>query len=154
MPPDLWRFAEELYQRPGVETACLQLQEQGADVCLLICAAWLDGCGVACNDERAEALQGLAQPWQEQAVLPLRLLRQRWRTPAQMDQALLQLREQLKRLELEAERELLQRLAALSRDWPSAASADRDNWLARLAPKAASRDALQVLRAAAGEVRV
>ena len=31
MHPDLWRFAEELYRRPGVEAACLQLQAQGAD---------------------------------------------------------------------------------------------------------------------------
>ncbi len=29
MPPDLWSFALVLYARPGVEDACLRLQEQG-----------------------------------------------------------------------------------------------------------------------------
>src|SRR3546814_12836636 len=32
MTTDLWRFAESLYQRPGVEAACLHLQDEGADV--------------------------------------------------------------------------------------------------------------------------
>jgi len=50
MPTDLWRFAETLYQRPGVEAACLQLQAQGADVCVLLCAAWLERRQVACTE--------------------------------------------------------------------------------------------------------
>jgi len=149
MSTDLWRFAEELYQRPGVEAACLQLQEQGADVCLLLCAAWLERRQIACSDQRCDALRGLARPWREQVVLPLRQLRQGWRTHAQSDKALAQLREQVKRLELEAERELLQRLAALSQDWPSAATAECGDWLERLAPEGADRDALQQLRIAA-----
>jgi uncharacterized protein (TIGR02444 family) len=154
MPADLWRFAEEFYQRPGVEAACLQLQEQGADVCLLIGAAWLERRQVACSDSRGEALRHLARPWQEQVVLPLRQLRQSWRTPAQGDNALTLLREQVKRLELEAERELLQRLSALSQDWPSEAAAQPGDWLEQLAPSGASRDALQVLRDAAAPMQV
>lgn len=149
MPADLWRFAEEFYQRPGVEAACLQLQEQGADVCLLICALWLDARGVACSATRAEALASLARPWREQVVQPLRQLRQGWREPAQRDNALRQLREEVKQLELDAERELLQRLAALSQDWPSEAAVQRGDWLEQLAPEGASRAALQLLRDAA-----
>ena len=49
MPSDLWDFAQRLYGRPGVEHACLQLQEAGADVCLLLCGAWLQQRGVACT---------------------------------------------------------------------------------------------------------
>ncbi|MDP3816436.1 TIGR02444 family protein [Pseudomonas sp.] len=154
MPTDLWRFAEELYQRPGVEAACLQLQEQGADICLLLCAAWLDRRQAACSDQRCDVLRSLARPWQEQVVLPLRQLRQGWRAPAQSDKALAQLREQVKRLELSAERELLQRLAAISQDWPSAAAAERGDWLEQLTPEGASHDALQVLRVAAACMQV
>lgn len=154
MPPDLWRFAEELYQRPGVEATCLQLQAQGMDVCLLLCALWLDARALSWNEARGQALRNLAQPWQTQVVMPLRQLRQNWRAAAQDDSALTALREQVKRLELEAERELLQRLAALSRDWPDAADGQQACWLARMAGDAAAPDALQSLRVAAAQVPV
>ena len=49
MPTDLWDFAQRLYARPGVESACLHLQEAGADVCLLLCGAWLERHGIACT---------------------------------------------------------------------------------------------------------
>lgn len=42
MHTDLWNFALHLYARPGVEAACLALQDEGADVCLLLCGAWLE----------------------------------------------------------------------------------------------------------------
>lgn len=151
MPNDLWRFAETLYQRPGVEAACLQLQTQGADVCLLLCAAWLEARMIACTDEHIAALRNLAQPWQEQVVIPLRQVRQHWREAAQSDNALAQLREQIKQLELTAEREQLQRLAACSQDWSAAAGASA-NWLESLAAEPASRDALQTLRIAAAQL--
>ena len=150
MPPDLWRFAEEVYQRPGVETDCLHLQAQGIDVCLLLCALWLDAREVPWDETRGQALRDLAQPWQMQVVTPLRQLRQSWRAVAQGDKALTQLREAVKRLELEAERELLQRLATLSREWPSVDGAQR-RWLAQLT---ADPDALQRLRVAAAQVAV
>ncbi|MGV8584562.1 DUF2390 domain-containing protein, partial [Pseudomonas aeruginosa] len=35
------QFAADVNARPGVYTACLALQTQGADVCLLLVAAWL-----------------------------------------------------------------------------------------------------------------
>ena len=151
MPPDLWRFAEAVYQRPGVEAACLQLQAQGLDVCLLLCALWLDARNVPWDEARDRALHNVAQPWQTQVVMPLRQLRQNWRAAAQDDSALKPLREQDKRLELKAERELLQRLATLSREWPSIDDAPRQRWLAQLA---ADPDALQTLRVAAAQVCV
>ena len=152
MPTDLWRFAQALYQRPGVEAACLLLQTQGADVCLLLCAAWLETRKIACNDQHIAALQSLAQPWQQQVVVPLRQLRQSWREPAQRDNALTQLREQIKQLELQAEREQLERLAACTRDWPTRAADASLNWLERLAPQACHRDALHRLRSAAAQL--
>lgn len=152
MPSDLWCFAQDLYRQPGVEAVCLQLQDQGADVCLLLCGAWLERRQIACDEERAEALHKLAQPWQQQVVLPLRQLRQHWRAAAQGDQALAQLREQVKQLELAAEREQLQRLAAGTQSWPSTAPNAPPNWLESLAPTCADRAALHSLRSAAAQL--
>lgn len=152
MPTDLWRFAEALYQRPGAEAACLLLQTQGADVCLLLCAAWLETRKIACSDERAEVLRAVAQPWQQQVVIPLRQLRQSWREAAQRDNALAMLREQIKKLELAAEREQLERLAACTQGWPSGAVDAPLNWLERLTPQPGNRDALQTLRNAAAQL--
>ncbi|MCY1373953.1 hypothetical protein D9M69_612560 [compost metagenome] len=151
MPADLWRFAEEFYRRPGVEAACLHLQARGADVCLLICAAWLGRRGVSFNAERAECLRSGTQTWQREVVSVLRHVRQAWRTAAHDDNALAALREQVKQLELEAERVQLQRLASLSDDWPIRAAEDLYSWLEALAPQdtEADRDALEQLRAAA-----
>lgn len=148
MPSDLWHFAGQVYQQPGTENACLKLQAQGADVCLLLCGAWLGAQGVACSAERAQQLRTLSQPWQEQVVKGLRQLRQDWRAQAADDSALKQLREQVKQLELEAERCQLERLAVLSEAWPRGVQATTEQWLDELSkPYAVSdRDALHQLR--------
>lgn len=151
MHPDLWRFAEDLYRRPGVESACLHLQSRGGDICLLLCGAWLGRRGVACSAERADGLRAIAQPWQREVVSVLRQTRQQWRAAAHRDRALTALREQIKQLELAAERELLRRLASASHAWPSDGAEHIHDWLHALAPvnTGASRDALHLLRAAA-----
>lgn len=146
MSSDLWSFATTLYARPGVEHACLQLQGQGADVCLLLCAAWLLQRRVAFSEQRRQRLETIAAPWQHEVAIPLRQLRQRWRTNAAHDDALKALREQVKGLELNAERVLLERLENAAADWP-AGEAEHD-WLTELAGQH-DRDALQVLRVAA-----
>ncbi len=146
MSSDLWSFATTLYAQPGVERACLQLQGDGADVCLLLCAAWLQQREVACTGPRCQALQALATPWQENVVTPLRQLRQNWRANAAHDDALNALREQVKGLELNAERQLLERLEKVAAEWPTG-EADED-WLTELAGQH-DHDALQVLRVAA-----
>ncbi|HLD68899.1 MAG TPA: TIGR02444 family protein [Pseudomonas sp.] len=152
MPTDLWRFAQSLYARPGVASACLRLQDGGADVCLLLCGAWLERRGLDCTAPRLQQLLALAVPWQEQVIMPLRRLRQAWRTAAGGDPELDRLREQVKALELDAERQLLLRLESLVQAWPEQPSQNESGpWLERLAPagEAACRDALQLLRAAA-----
>lgn len=152
MSTDLWRFAQSLYARPGVESACLRLQDGGADVCLLLCGTWLERRGLDCTVPRLQQLLALAEPWQAQVVMPLRRLRQAWRTAAGDDPALGRLREQVKGLELDAERQLLLRLESLVQAWPDQSSqSESAPWLERLAPpeEIACRDALRVLRAAA-----
>ena len=145
MPSDLWSFASACYARPGVESTCLQLQEQGLDVCLLLCALWLECRGVAVAEARLEQLQGISQSWQRDVVTPLRELRRSWRTAAAGDPLLARLRQQIKGLELDAERELLARLETATLTWPAAA-AQRPHWLEELSQ---DRNALHQLRAAA-----
>ncbi|CAG8864590.1 hypothetical protein PS627_01107 [Pseudomonas fluorescens] len=150
MHTDLWNYALTVYARPGVEAACLRLQEQGGDVCLLLCGAWLQARQVGISEARAGALCAIAEPWQREVIAPLRRLRQQWREQARSDPQLTALREQVKGLELEAERGLLNRLEQLAAGWPRDLSEERGDWLARLMPGPARADhALQQLRVSA-----
>ncbi|UZE17779.1 TIGR02444 family protein [Pseudomonas sp. B21-054] len=150
MSPDLWSFSLDLYAKPGVEPACLALQNAGANVCLLLCGLWLERRGVTCNEQRLQQLRQLTEPWDAEVVRPLRSLRSQWKTSALQDTALNSLREQLKGLELEAERRLLERLQATTEDWPEGQRSDSAQWLQGLAANAdpANRDALHQLRVA------
>ena len=82
-------------------------------------------------------------------IAPLRQVRQDWRANASQDAELAALREQVKKLELQAERILLDRLQALAENWPTEAGGD--DWLIRLA--GGNSAALQVLRGAAETLR-
>ena len=151
MCADLWSFALSTYARAGAEDACLRLQEQGADVCLLLCGLWLEQRGVALEPGRVQALRTIAEPWQADVVQPLRRVRKQWRCMAQQDVELGALREQVKALELEAERQLLLRLEALAQRWPAGERVTDQAWLEALATEAANfdHDALHQLRVAA-----
>lgn len=150
MPSDLWSFTLDLYARPGVEQACLSLQASGGNVCLLLCGVWLTRRGVVCTPERVLEIGQLATPWHDDVVRPLRELRTQWRNSAQHDTPLSVLREQVKALELEAERELLTRLEAQTLKWSALETVEQGDWLICLAGEAAGQnhDALQVLRVA------
>lgn len=143
MPADLWSFALACYTRPGVEQTCLHLQDGGADVCLLLCALWLERRQVAFDLERLTQLRAIAEPWQRQVVQPLRALRQGWKAAAQLDPQQARLREQVKALELQAEQELLRRLEQLTEKWQAT-----DKPVAWLEPLLKDRDARHLLRAA------
>ena len=140
MSADLWSFTLDLYTCPGVEHACLRLQASGANVCTLLCGAWLGRRGVACNAEHLREIRQLATPWHEEVVRPLRALRTLWRTAAADDIELGVLRQQVKALELEAERELLSRLEALTKSWPKSKEHTQSEqvmaWLEGLAAEA------------------
>lgn len=152
--PDLWTFVLACYARPGIEDACLQLQTAGADVCLLLCGAWLEARGIACTQPRVEQLRADAESWQSEVVKPLRDLRTGWRAAAAEDHELAALRKAVKALELEAEKTLLSRLQQASEKWPAGAS--QSGWLERLAPTT-NRDyepSLKRLRMAAAEAQL
>ncbi|MCF4995647.1 TIGR02444 family protein [Pseudomonas syringae] len=150
MSSDLWSFSLSTYAEPGVEDACLSLQTAGANVCLLLCGAWLEKRGVTCEAQRVRQLQALTEPWDVEVVKPLRALRLQWKTRATDDAVLKGMRDQIKALELEAERALLSRLEGVAQEWTRNES-DLTVWLEALAGNAANlnRDALQVLRVAA-----
>ena len=150
MQTDLWNYCLNLYARPGVEQACLDLQSRGMDVCLLLCAAWLETRGVACDESRLGQLSACAGPWQREVVQPLRQLRTQWREAAAHDDVLAALRVQVKALELEAERTLLRRLEEATQQWSPAQSQDNCDWLGKMAAGIdhPDRGALHTLRAA------
>ncbi|WPN47072.1 MULTISPECIES: TIGR02444 family protein [unclassified Pseudomonas] len=150
MSSDLWSFSLSSYARPGVEQACLQLQSAGVNVCLLLCAAWLSRRGVACNEQRLQQLRTVAESWDADVVRPLRALRTQWKAAASEDVDLHTLREQVKALELEAERHLLLRLERSAHNWPQDEATDLSAWLEGVAAGAAhlDRDALHQLRVA------
>lgn len=145
MQEDLWEFALAVYARPGVEGACLRLQEAGADVCLVLTALWLDHRGCALAARGLERLQAAAEHWQDTVVRPLRQLRQAWKVPAGADEDLAALREQLKGLELAAEREQLARLARLAAHWPCRDAGEAGAWLRAVAPPQAAAADLVLL---------
>lgn len=152
MPSDLWSFTLDFYAKPGVEQACLNLQADGANVCMLLCGVWLQVRNVPCNTRRLQEVRALAEPWHDDVVRPLREVRTQWKALALHDPALAALRERVKMLELDAERQLLTSLQALTEVWSAAEEQPSHDWLSELAGDAGRnrREALQVLRDAAG----
>ena len=150
MSSDLWSFSLGTYARPGVEDACLRLQSRGVNVCLLLCGLWLGQRGVACNEQRIKQLRDVAEPWDVDIVQPLRALRRQWKAGAAEDVELNTLREQVKTLELQAERQLLLRLERSAKSWPQDEATDLSAWLEGVAADAANLDldALLQLRVA------
>lgn len=117
----LWHFALNLWRAPEISQLCLQLQGEGWSVTRLLCAAWLASEGHHFRGEPAEA-----RAWRQRMTAPLRQLRQS--LPKTLP-ATAELRQQLARAELEAERvELALAHAGLAgnfvpsdrsfRDWP------------------------------------
>ena len=99
----LWDWAVAAYAQPGVEDACLTLQdEHGQNVPFLLWAAW-GGTGF---EQGAE----LARAWERSVVGPLRGVRRAMTSPPLIDEPL---REEVKAVELKAERRLLEALEKL-----------------------------------------
>lgn len=111
-----WDWALQAYRAPGVSDACLDLQDgAGQNVPLLLWAAWMAATGRSLDDETIEAACDAARAWEGVAVLPLRNLRRTLKKPIPDigDNGREALREQVKVLELAAERHLMADLEAL-----------------------------------------
>lgn len=116
MTEDVWSWAVAAYGAPGVAEQCLELQDaHDQNVPLLLWAAWAATYGPV-SDVMASQAAGMARVWSEAAIIPLRRVRRRLKQPlSDGDEApRLALREQAKAMELQAEKVLLEQLAALS----------------------------------------
>lgn len=111
-----WDWALSAYRAPGVSEACLDLQD-GADqnVPLLLWAAWTAATGRALDEDTIEAACDAARAWEGVAVLPLRTVRRTLKKPVPdiSDAGREALRDQVKAVELAAERHLMADLEAL-----------------------------------------
>lgn len=75
-----WTFSTDLYERPGVEAACLALQDRhGLNVNLLLWALWLADCGVVLERAALERARLAVASWQDEIIGPLRDVRRRLR---------------------------------------------------------------------------
>lgn len=110
----LWDFALTLYARPGVEAACLRLQDNaGLDVCELLWLCWLSYHGLTLT-EHADSLLEPIRAWQRAMTYPLRHQRRSLKTLCDATPSLGKLRQTIKQAELLAEQEALRQLQALA----------------------------------------
>lgn len=111
-----WDWAVKAYGGAGVAEACLSLQdEDGQNVPLLLWAVWLASEGFGLTGSLAAEAAALARNWSDELIMPLRTLRRRLKMELSADDEDLRLplREKIKAIELEAERALMTKLAAL-----------------------------------------
>lgn len=73
-----WDYSLELYRRPGVAAACLDLQRRhGVDVNLVLLCCWLASRGVALDRDLLAGIAAAVGGWQAEVIGPLRALRRR-----------------------------------------------------------------------------
>ena len=108
----LWAYALDIYGRPGVEADCLELQDRhGQCVPFLIWSLWMAASGRAPDTATLEAGAALARSWEAAAVAPLRRLRRELKSAAAGPERRREhLRGGVQKLELDAERMLLEML--------------------------------------------
>ncbi|MGV3490064.1 MAG: TIGR02444 family protein [Devosia sp.] len=110
----LWPFCLHIYRQPEVADACLWLQdERGVDVPVLLFGAWLSSCHLTLSDEAIGDVLATIRHWHDAVVVPLRTAR-RWLKQGQDWQGTESLRTEIKRLELDAERNQIERLETLA----------------------------------------
>lgn len=110
-------FSSAFYGRPGVEHALLTLQdEHGLEVNLVLFCLFAAAQGYPAFDEEAFGVFGrIAGRWSQEAVSPLRRARRGLKTMLP-DEAVADLREKVKALELEAEFAMQDALEAALRE--------------------------------------
>ena len=128
-----WDYAVELYRRPGLEGACLELQApHGLDVNLVLLCCWLATRGVAGDEQTLQRIVAEAESWQAAFVRPLRAVRRQLKAeladlrsgsiPARWPELTSGLRERVLALEIDGERLEQLLLAALVSDLAATAA--------------------------------
>ena len=113
----LWDFAVRVYARAGVEDACLALQDDWhADVPFVFYVLWAGLQGRRLSTADIEAGVARVRAWQNRVVGPIRQLRRALREEGDVAPALVRdmkaVRDDLKQVELDAERRELEFLSA------------------------------------------
>jgi uncharacterized protein (TIGR02444 family) len=147
----LWSCSLDFYDRAGVATALIALQDEaGVNVNLVLFAIWfgLSGRGQLDKEAVAEAERAIGSISAE-VIEPLRTLRRRLRTAPDTD--IQRLRESIKAIEIDAERAAQLRLAALapppSEPDPSQRQADAEaNLMLYLGPEATTNPHGEIIR--------
>ncbi|MFE9084749.1 TIGR02444 family protein [Brevundimonas sp. NPDC003935] len=114
---DLWTWAVAAYDAPGVAEVCLSLQDHNEqNVPLMLWAAWVAVTGRRPDEEMIEAACDAARAYDTVVVAPLRAVRRTLKAPIpDVDNEHREaLRQQVKALELDAERRLMLELEALA----------------------------------------
>jgi uncharacterized protein (TIGR02444 family) len=100
----LWRFAKEVYAAEAVARECLAAQSgHGADVCLLLSAAFAGSRHRIVTEQAARAWNDSVSSWRDSVILPLRAARDALKTSID-DPARAALRKNILAAELQAER--------------------------------------------------
>jgi uncharacterized protein (TIGR02444 family) len=102
-----WRFSLDVYARPGVAEACLDLQDAcGADVNILLFLLWRAADADALPAAAVAQLDAAVREWRANVVVPLRTLRRRLKrgVPPIPREAAEPFRTGVKAMELTAER--------------------------------------------------
>lgn len=114
---DLWTWAVAAYDAPGVAEACLNLQDHNEqNVPLLLWGAWIAVTGRRPDEETIEAACDAARAYDSVIVAPLRAVRRTLRAPVPdiENDHREALRQQVKTVELDAERRLMLELESLA----------------------------------------
>ncbi len=73
---DFWDFSLRVYGAPGVEAACLELQDEfGLNVNLILYCCWAGSLGVRLEETELQGVIDAVAQWQNAVVLPLRSVR-------------------------------------------------------------------------------
>lgn len=153
-----WTYSLALYGRPGVDAACLALQDRlDLDVNVLLFCCWAGSRGRTLEDREVGALMAAVRALREEVVLPLRQARRSLKTLlAELGPAGTELREKIKANELAAEaiQQNLMHSALQIADGPPSATAGAANLraylrVAQATPAGSDWDALAGLLAVA-----
>jgi uncharacterized protein (TIGR02444 family) len=145
----IWEWALEAYAQPGVPEACLRLQDEyGQNTSLLLWAVHAE----AKDPDLLARAAAAARAWDRTALIPLREVRRALKAPVPPvdDDARLALREEVKGLELAAERLLLETLDGMSQGRGGAHALEALEAASKAWDKPAPAGALAELAAALG----
>lgn len=124
-----WRWSLRVYRAPGVQEACLALQDRcGADVNLLLFCGWVGLAGRALDQRLLRQAAACVGRWQAEVVAPLRAVRRTLKhggAKASTAAPALALRLRVAALELQAESVEQTLLFELAGSWPPPARPKR-----------------------------